>query len=122
MVQHLLRMTVAAFVPSGPIIGIDHTLKRRRGPRIGPAGRFCDASRRAGMPEPTSRGLRWLSATVLAEMPFAGRIWALPVLTALTPSKPWSERHGRRPRHMPRSQQYDRWHPLQASSAPIFCR
>jgi hypothetical protein len=35
---------------------------------------------------------------VLVEVPFAGRIWALPVLTALTPSKAWSERHGRRHR------------------------
>ena len=99
LARTLLRMTVAAFVPSGPIvIGIDHTLERRRGPCIGPAGRFYDASRRADMPKPTSRGLRWLSAMVLAEVPFTGRIWALPVLTALTPSKAWSERHGRRHR------------------------
>ena len=92
-------MAVAAFAPTGPIvIGLDHTLERRRGPCIGPAGRFYDASRRADMPKPTSRGLRWLSAMVLVEVPFAGRIWALPVLTALTPSKAWSERHGRRHR------------------------
>ncbi len=32
---------------------------------------------------------------VLVDVPFASRIWALPVLTALTPSKAWSERHGR---------------------------
>ncbi len=95
----LLRMVVATFVPSGPIIiGVDHTLERRRGPRIGPAGRFYDASLRADMPNPTSRGLRWLSAMMLVEVPFAGRIWALPVLTALTPTKAWSERHGRRHR------------------------
>lgn len=51
----LLRQVVAAFVPSGPIvIGVDHTLERRRGPRIGPAGRFYDASCRADMPNPTS--------------------------------------------------------------------
>src|SRR5829696_1901605 len=99
LARALLRAVVAAFVPSGPIIvGVDHTLERRRGPRIGPAGRFYDASRRADLPKPTSRGLRWLSATVLVEVPFAGRIWALPVLTALTPSKAWSERHGRRHR------------------------
>ncbi len=50
------------------------------------------------MPKPTSRGLRWLSAMLLVDVPFAGRIWALPVLTALTPSKTWSERHDRRHR------------------------
>ncbi len=35
---------------------------------------------------------------VLVEVPFAGRIWGLPVLTALTPSKAWSERQGLRHR------------------------
>ena len=99
LARALLRAVVAAFVPSGPIIvGVDHTLERRRGPRIGPAGRFYDPSRRADLPKPTARGLRWLSAMVLVEVPFARRIWALPVLTALTPGKAWSERHGRRHR------------------------
>ena len=64
LARTLLRMVVAAFAPSGPIIvGLDHTLERRRGPHIGPAGRFYDASRRADMPKPTSRGLRWLSVS-----------------------------------------------------------
>ena len=95
----LLRSVVAAFVPSGPVIvGVDHTLERRRGRRIGPAGRYYDPSRRADMPKPTARGLRWLSAMVLVDVPLAGRIWALPVLTALTPSQAWCERHGRRHR------------------------
>lgn len=59
LARTLLHMVVAAFVPAGPIIiGVDHTLERRRGSRIGPAGRFYDASRRADMPKPTSRGLR----------------------------------------------------------------
>ena len=99
LARTLLRQVVATFVLSGPIIiGVDHTLERRRGPRIGPAGRFYDASLRADMPNPTSRGLRWLSAMVLVDVPFAGRVWALPVLTALTPTKAWSERHGRRHR------------------------
>jgi hypothetical protein len=99
LARTLVRAVVAAFVPTGPIIlGVDHTLERRRGPHIEPAGRFYDASRRADLPKPTSRGLRWLSAMVLVEVPFARRIWALPVLSALTPSKAWSERHGRRHR------------------------
>lgn len=99
LARTLLCMVVAGFVPAGPvIIGIDHTLERRRGPRIGPAARFYDASRRADMPKPTSRGLRWLSAMVLVEVPFAGCIWALPVLSALTPGKAWSDQHRRRHR------------------------
>ena len=95
----LLRMVAAAFVPTGPvIIGVDHTLERRRGRRIGPAGHFYDAGRSSAEWQATSRGLRWLTAAVLVEVPFAGHVWALPVLTALTPSKTWSERHGRRHR------------------------
>src|SRR5919107_1088644 len=65
LARTLLRAVVAAFVPTGPIvIGVDHTLERRRGPRIGPAGRFYDPSRRADLPRPTARGLRRLSAMV----------------------------------------------------------
>jgi hypothetical protein len=95
----LLRLVVAAFVPAGPIvIGVDHTLERRRGRHIGPAGHFYDAGRSSPAWQATSRGLRWLSAMVLVEVPFAGHVWALPVLTALTPSKAWSEQHGRRHR------------------------
>lgn len=46
LARALLRAVVAAFVPSGPIIvGVDHTLERRRGRRIGPAGHFYDAGR-----------------------------------------------------------------------------
>ena len=46
LARTLLRAVVAAFVPSGPIvIGVDHTLERRRGRHIGPAGYFYDASR-----------------------------------------------------------------------------
>ncbi len=75
LARTLLHMVVAASVPSGPIIiGLDRTVERRRGPRIGPVGRFYDASRRADTPKPTSRGLRWLSTMVLADVPFAGRI------------------------------------------------
>ena len=56
LARTLLRAVVAAFVPAGPIvIGVDHTLERRRGPHIGPAGRFYDASRRADLPKPTRR-------------------------------------------------------------------
>jgi DDE superfamily endonuclease len=99
LARTLLRMVVAAFVPSGPIVvGVDHTLERRRGRHIGPAGHFYDAGRSSAAWRATSRGLRWLTAAVLVEVPFAGHVWALPVLTALTPSKAWSERHGRRHR------------------------
>ena len=99
LARTLLHKVVAAFVPSGPVVvGLDHTLERRRGPCSGPAGRFYDALRPGKEKDATSRGLRWLSAMVRVDVPLAGRIWALPVLTALTPGKAWPERHGRRHR------------------------
>ena len=33
---------------------------------------------------------------LLVQVPFAARIWGLPVLTALTPSKAWCTHHKRR--------------------------
>ncbi len=42
-------------------------------------------------------GLRWLSLMLLAEIPWAERVWALPVLTALAPSERYN--HSRNCRH-----------------------
>lgn len=41
-------------------------------------------------------GLRWLSLMLLAPIPWAGRIWALPFLTALAPSERFCQSRGRR--------------------------
>src|SRR3954468_242160 len=99
LARTLARTVVAAFVPAGPIIiGVDHTLERRRGRHIEPAGHFYDAGRSSPAWQATSRGLRWLTAAVLVEVPFVSHVWALPVLTALTPSKIWSEQNGRQHR------------------------
>jgi hypothetical protein len=94
----LLRLLVPMFEPGRPfvIIGVDHTLERRRGRRIEPASHFHDAVRSTAKQKVTARGLRWISAMLLVNVPFAGRIWGLPVLTALTPSQAWCEHHKRR--------------------------
>ena len=93
----LLGQVVPAFDPSRPvIIGVDHTLERRRGRRIGPGQPFPRRGALTAENQVTSRGLRWISAMLLVQVPFAGRIWGLPVLTALTPSKAWCEQHERR--------------------------
>src|ERR1700733_1405744 len=93
----LLRLLVPAFEPDRPfvIIGVDHPRERRRGRRIEPASHFHDAVRSTAKNHVTSRGLRWISAMLLVQVPFAARIWGLPVLTALTPSRDWCERHKR---------------------------
>jgi DDE superfamily endonuclease len=40
--------------------------------------------------------LRWLSLMVLVPIPWAGRVWALPFLTALAPSERYSREHRKR--------------------------
>jgi DDE superfamily endonuclease len=76
----LLRQVVATFVPNQAIvIGIDHTLERRLGRHIAPASHYHDAARSSAKRKVTSGGLRWISAMLLVEVPFASRVWALPV-------------------------------------------
>jgi hypothetical protein len=41
-------------------------------------------------------GLRWLSVMLLAPIPWARRVWALPFLTALAPSERYSAEHRQR--------------------------
>ena len=41
-------------------------------------------------------GLHWISLMLLAPIPWAGRVWALPFLTALVPSERYRVVEGRR--------------------------
>ena len=83
----------------GPLIfGIDETLERRRGAKIRARAIYRD-------PVPSSRsqvvkasGLRWISLMWLGHVPWAGRHWALPVLTVLAPSTRYYQQQGRQPR------------------------
>ncbi|CAO3435613.1 IS701 family transposase [Azospirillum doebereinerae] len=96
LARTLLNALVNAFVPDGPIvIGVDHTLERRREVRVRPASHCFDSVRSSTEQTVTSRGLRWMTAMLLVEVPFAGRIWGLPVLSALVPSRAWCEAQGR---------------------------
>jgi hypothetical protein len=58
-----LNAVVSAFVSDGAIvIGVDHTLDRRRGAHVRPAS-YCSESVRSLREQPvTSRGLRWMTA------------------------------------------------------------
>lgn len=90
----LLRQLVAAFAPTGPLVlVIDDTIERRWGPRISARGIYRDAVRSSDSHFVKTSGLRWLSLMLLAPIPWAGRVWALPFLTALAPSaRYWEER------------------------------
>jgi len=93
----LLRLLVRAFVPAGPlVVGIDDTLERRRGRCIRAKGVYHDAVRSSRSHFVKATGLRWLSVMLLAPIPWAKRVWALPFLTALAPSSRYNEERGGR--------------------------
>jgi hypothetical protein len=93
----LLGPLVAAFAPSGPIvIGLDDTLERRWGKRIAARGIYRDAVRSSHGHFVKGSGLRWVSLSLLAPIPWAGRVWALPFLTVLAPSERFAQQRGRR--------------------------
>ncbi|GJD67038.1 IS701 family transposase [Methylobacterium frigidaeris] len=93
----LLGHLVAAFAPCGPVVlGLDDTIERRWGKRIGARGIYRDPVRSSDSHFVKTSGLRWLSLMLLAPIPWAGRVWALPFLTALVPSERACREQGRR--------------------------
>jgi hypothetical protein len=93
----LLGLLVAAFVPTGPLLfGIDETLERRRGKRIAAKGIYRDPVHSSHSHFVKASGLRWVCLMLLVRIPWAARIWALPVLTALAPSTRYDAARGRR--------------------------
>jgi len=93
--RRLLRLLLAAFVPKGPVvIGIDETIERRWGPTIRARGIYRDPVRSSRGHFVKASGLRWLSVMLLAPIPWAGRVWALPFLTALAPSERFAHSRG----------------------------
>src|SRR3954471_2723278 len=95
--RRLLGLLIAAFAPSGPVVlGIDDTIERRRGKRIRAKGIYRDPVRSSKGHFVKASGLRWLSLMLLAPIPWAGRTWALPFLTALAPSERYCRECGRR--------------------------
>ena len=95
--QVLLGLLVATFAPSGPIVlGLDETLERRRGAKIAAKGIYRDPVRSSHSHFVKASGLRWVCLMLLVPIPWAGRVWALPFLTALAPSERYSRERGRR--------------------------
>ncbi len=95
--RRLLGLLVGAFVPSGPVvIGIDETIERRWGAKIKARGIYRDPVRSSKGHFVKASGLRWVSVMLLTPVPFAGRVWALPFLTALAPSERYAKARGRR--------------------------
>jgi hypothetical protein len=93
----LLGLLVATFAPQGPLVlGIDETIERRRGAKIAAAGIYRDPVRSSRSHFVKVNGLRWICLMLLVPIPWAGRVWALPFLTALAPSQRYAQQRGRR--------------------------
>jgi hypothetical protein len=93
----LLRLLITTFVSNGPVVlGIDDTIERRRGKRIAAKGIYRDPVRSSKGHFVKANGLRWLSLMLLAPIPWAERMWALPFFTVLAPSERYCRECGRR--------------------------
>ena len=98
------------FAPSGPLVfGLDDTVERRRGAKIKAKGIYRDPVRSSKSHFVKTSGLRWLfllakrhltgrsrCLMLLVPIPWASRVWALPVLTALAPSERYNQEHSQR--------------------------
>jgi hypothetical protein len=95
--RQLLMLLVSAFAPEGQvIIGLDETIERRWGSKISARGIYRDAVRSSHGHFVKASGLRWVSVMLLPNITWAGRVWALPFLTALAPSERYARVRHRR--------------------------
>lgn len=83
----LLDLLVRAFAPLGPLlVELDNTIERRWDKKIQARSIYRDPVRNFRSHFVKTSGLRWLSRMLLAEIPWAERVWVLPFLTVLAPS------------------------------------
>jgi len=95
--RRLLGWLIEVFAARGPVVlAMDDTIERRRGAKITCAcctgagkakGIYRDPVRSSHSHFVKASGLRWLSVMLLAPIPWAQRVWALPFLTVLAPSQ-----------------------------------
>ena len=78
------------------MIGVDETVERRSGRKIKAKGCYRDAVRSTEKAVVKCYGLKWISMMLLIPLPWSRRVWALPFLTVLAPSKRANEQAGRR--------------------------
>jgi hypothetical protein len=78
------------------VIGLDDTIERRWGAKIKARGIYRDPVRSSHGHFVKASGLRWLCVMLLAPIPWAGCVWALPFLTVLAPSERYARERGHR--------------------------
>ena len=78
------------------IIAVDEHLERRRGKKIKAKGYYRDAVRSTKKCVVKCSGLKWITVMVLKKLPWHSRLFALPFMTILAPSKKANEKSGKR--------------------------
>ena len=96
----LLDLLVTMVYPDNKplVFGMDDTIGRRWGHKIAARGIYRDAVRSSKSHFVKASGLRWISLMLLTPIPWAQRVWALPVMTAIAPSERYYETRGRKPK------------------------
>jgi hypothetical protein len=74
--------------------------RRRWGHKIAARGIYRDPVRSSDSHFVKTSGLRWISLMLLTRISWAQRVWALPVMTVLSPSERYYQQRGRRPKTM----------------------
>ena len=92
----LIRLIYPADEPL--VFGIDETIERRWGEKIATRGIYRDPVRSSDSHFVKASGLRWISLMLLTPIPWAQRIWALPVMTVIAPSERYYKTRGRKPK------------------------
>lgn len=82
------------------VFGLDETIERRWGRQIRARGIYRDPVRSSSSHFVKTSGLRWVSLMWLTEIPWAKRVWALPVLTVLAPSERYYDTSRRSPKKL----------------------
>jgi hypothetical protein len=100
LAQVLLKLLISHLIPveQSLVFGIDATIERRWGRKIAARGIYRDAVRSSGSHFVKTSGLRWISLMLLTPIPWAQRVWALPVMTVLSPSERYYQQRGRVPK------------------------
>ena len=78
--------------------GGNETVKFVLGRKIAARGIYRDAVRSSDSHFVKTSGLRWISLMLLTPIPWAQRVWALPVMTVLSPSARYYQQRGRLPK------------------------
>jgi SRSO17 transposase len=106
LARTLITFLLDHVVPPGPVLlAGDDTVTEHPGPQVFGKGRHCDGVRSTHSYTAYRWGHKWVVVSVLVELPFATRPWALPILVALYRPPEWDRVHGTRhktPAHIAR--------------------